>query len=398
MLATASVPYLGSLFLVLLFSIFSHHIIEAPERLDFITSLSQWDGQHYRQIAERGYTYVPGEQSEVAFFPAYPVLVRATATLMHLSIPSAQILVSNMCVFVAIAFFCAYCRTVRVNEIGVNSEAVQHRPFLPYAVASFALWPPTFFWRMGYSESLFVAMTLATMLALCRGKRFWVVALLAGFTTAIRPVGVALLLPISYEIVQRSVSWREAIRRAFVIIPASCWGLIAYMCFLGNAFGEPLSFVTVQNEWRLRSTGGVWDKTCALMSWEPFWSVYASTSPAYWRRFGPPSNPLISLQFANPIYFLCAIVLISIGAYKHWLRVPEVLLSIGLVTIPYVTKSYEMCMGSHARFASVVFPAYIVGGILLSRVPSVLAVTLVAMFGGMLGIYTALFVAGYLIF
>jgi len=41
----------------------AHHWLEA---------WSWWDGAWYVDIATRGYFFVPGRQSSVAFFPAYP--------------------------------------------------------------------------------------------------------------------------------------------------------------------------------------------------------------------------------------------------------------------------------------------------------------------------------------
>src|SRR3982751_5393003 len=41
------------------------------------TLLFRWDSYWYADIAETGYSYVPGEQSRVAFFPAFPLCLRA---------------------------------------------------------------------------------------------------------------------------------------------------------------------------------------------------------------------------------------------------------------------------------------------------------------------------------
>ena len=39
--------------------------------------LTSWDGRWYRMVAERGYLVVPGHQSDTAFFPLFPMLLRA---------------------------------------------------------------------------------------------------------------------------------------------------------------------------------------------------------------------------------------------------------------------------------------------------------------------------------
>ena len=55
----------------------------------YVDALSMWDGQWYLKIATRGYEYDPHEQSNVAFFPAFPVLVallhEATSLPFHIA-------------------------------------------------------------------------------------------------------------------------------------------------------------------------------------------------------------------------------------------------------------------------------------------------------------------------
>lgn len=35
-----------------------------------------WDSEWYARIAQEGYSYQPGQQSPVAFFPLYPLVIR----------------------------------------------------------------------------------------------------------------------------------------------------------------------------------------------------------------------------------------------------------------------------------------------------------------------------------
>ena len=74
------------------------------------------------------------------------------------------------------------------------------------------------------------------------------------------------------------------------------------------------------------------------------------------------------------------------------------MLNFFLLAIPYVTRAYEMCMASHARFAAVVFPAYIVLGRLLGAAPAWVTWTVIGVFSIMLMTWTALYAAGHLFF
>jgi hypothetical protein len=120
--------------------------------------------------------------------------------------------------------------------------------------------------------------------------------------------------------------------------------------------------------------------------------------PGYWRHFDGAASALFSLQFANPIYFVGAVALVAAGAWKKWLDSCEILLSVALLAIPYVSKGYEMGMVSQGRYAAVVFPVYIVMGQLLARLPATVAMVLLILSGVMMGIYAALFAANYMIF
>src|SRR5207253_3893895 len=102
-----------------------------------------------------------------------------------------------------------------------------------------------------------------------------------------------------------------------------------------------------------------------------------------------------NLQFANSIYFLGSAGLIGIGCWKRWLTAEEVLVSVPLLLVPYVTRSFEMCMASQGRFAAAVVPIYPVVGQILARLPVALAVTLLAGAAALMTAYAALFGAGY---
>src|SRR5688572_27974358 len=49
---------------------------------DWLAGWAQWDSGWYHRIASDGYSWVAGQQSTVAFFPAYPLVVRAFGVLV----------------------------------------------------------------------------------------------------------------------------------------------------------------------------------------------------------------------------------------------------------------------------------------------------------------------------
>ena len=195
-----------------------------------------------------------------------------------------------------------------------------------------------------------------------------------------------------------------AIKRRLMIamgfLPLACWGLLAYMIFQYIAFDAPLGFAQTQEQWtNLRGPPrDVWDKVESLLSGEPIWGAYTSDPERTWQRPDASCNPLFNLFFWNPIIFVGTALLVFIGVRKSWLTGPEIVLSFFLLAIPYVTRAYEMCMASHARFAAVVFPAYIVLARLLAPLPQWVTWAVIGVFTMMLMTWTALHAAGHLFF
>src|SRR5205085_6496804 len=152
--------------------------------------------------------------------------------------------------------------------------------------------------------------------------------------------------------------------RVAALTALSCWGLGAFMAYQWHAFGDPLAFVKSQADWQMRigdseqktlGDKSSWtQKLVAEVTLEPVWEVYTPSQPNYWQRHDPRLLPIFSMQFANPIYFFGTVGLVILGWRKKWLNQYELLLSAGLLLIPYVVKSYDNGMVNFGRFASVV--------------------------------------------
>jgi hypothetical protein len=353
-----------------------------------VDRMTNWDGQWYLDIAQRGYWYDPARSSSVAFFPAYPLLIRGVSEATRLSPSLCPVLVSNAALLAAFALFSHYL----CARGGASADDRQRN----FALGAFALLPSTFFWRMAFSESCFLVTALLAMLAMQRRWPATLVALVIGLATACRPVGVTLLLPFAlYLWRQGGARWSTLLRGA-ALFPLACWGLLAYMAYLHHEFGDALAFAKTQELWRNMPVVPWSEKALMLAGLEPVWSVYVEGYPGYWRLHEREHSAWFSLQLANPIFFVGTACLVGVGAWKRWLTDEELLLSLGLLGMSCVTRAYEMSMQSQARFASVVFPVYIVLGHLLARAPRWLAVGILGLFAVYLFCYSALFATGSL--
>jgi hypothetical protein len=390
-------------------AIFGNGFVKSDGSPGFLDSLARIDGQNYRHIAENGYAYQPNAPSNVAFFPAFPLAARWLARATGLGTVPAQLLVSNVCCVTAFLLMGAYLQRRVAPEHGVRLDSTsgidsahvlagdsrRPRDVSGYALLAMGLLPTTIFFRMAYTESMLLCLAILSLYGIVRAWPLPVVALVVGLATAVRPVGVALLLPLFWYAWRGSDSRRQVAYRLAYALPLGCWGLVAYMLYLYLDFGQPLAFALTQEHHRMRPAGTMEDKLLSLLSWEPIRDTYNPLSPGYWQALHYSPSRLFSLEFANPIYLIGTAALIAWGAWKRWLTTCEILLAVPLLAIPYFTRAYEMRMLSQARFAAVVFPAYIVLGHLLARMPLVIAGALLALSGLFMGLFAALFAAGY---
>jgi hypothetical protein len=361
-------------------------------RPDFLPACSHFDGDHYASIVEQGYSYDSQQRSTVAFFPAYPVATRLVIALTGWDTRLALLATSNLMLAGAFVVFSLYLRARCPQDASIGRLLV---------LGVFGVWPAGFFFRMGYAESTFLFFML---LVLCGMVRRWplpILALLTGIVTAARPVGVAVTAALVWYIL--SDTNRGPIVRRFLLSIicsiAGSWGLIAYMTYQYYEFDTPLAFAQTQGHWSYvaPSQSDLGPKVESLLAAEPIWGVYTTDPIRSWKRHDRHGNPLFSLFFWNPIFFVVAFVLVLFGIAKSWLSGPEIVLSLGLLGIPYLTRAYEMSMASHARFAAIVIPVYLVLGRILRAHPEWLTWAAFGILSVMLMTWSALFAAGYVL-
>jgi Gpi18-like mannosyltransferase len=350
------------------------------------SDLLAWDGFWYRWIAARGYTYDQERHSSVAFFPLYPLLSALVSRVTGLPVTVSLLLVSHASLALAFFMLLRYLR-FRVPD--------SERSVWYYSLASAAFFPTTFYWRMAYTESLFLLLAVVVLYGIERGWKPFNIALWIGLATATRLTAVALLAPLAYE-VWRKHSQRKALRTLVVLAPVSIWGISLYVVYQAWEFGEPLAFQKTQINWHERQIPDSLSAIVAdFLTFESIRGVYRPECECYWGNVPPRDSAALSMRFMNPIYVLLTAGLVGLGWERHWLNHKEVLLCVLLLLIAYVLQGYRTCMASQARYVSVAFPQYIVIGHLLARLPYWASVVLIAVSGGVLAIYAAMFTSWY---
>lgn len=359
----------------------------SANRTDFAACLANWDGEWYASIATSGYQYDPQSMSNVVFFPGYPTLVRLFHAATGLRVEWALCIVSNLLFLAALDRLSIY--------------TLRRFPDAPPQLHVLVLWslaasPLALFFRVGYSESLFLLLLILALDAMRQQRPVWQMAFIVGAATGVRPVGVALLLPLWMSAWQQRTMGRTTLWQMLWTLPMSVWGLLAYMIHLSWVCGDPLAFAKNQSLWIIRplpeqSSELVWQ----LMTLAPIRDVYNPESIAHWRNYPPSNLPIFNLHFANPWYIFITVLLIVFGAAKRFLQVREIVLAGLLLLIPYLLKSHPVCMMSQARYTVVVFPAYIVLGCILSQLSTSARIGWVSVSVSYLLSYSALFAAWY---
>jgi hypothetical protein len=382
--------YLTSM-IVVIAAMLGHDLLPRPQhplakRGDALHAFANWDGEWYERIVTSGYAYDPARPSSVAFFPAYPLLARGLVCFTGLDPVVSLLIVSHASLIAAFALTLAYVR--RRYPDGC-------RELGQYVLLSLGLFPTALFFRMAYSEALFVLLSVLCLYGMERRWPLLIFAMLVGVATASRPVGLALLPPFVLHVWHRSASGQQFAIRLTWLLPLSLWGIVSYMSYQWMAFGEPLAFLKTQANWRVYRPSSLSEKVIALATLKPLWGAFSPSSPGYWLRHTLYPNPFASLSLMNPLFFAAAVVLIGIGLRRRWLSSYEVLLACFLLLIPYVASSYEMHMAGMARFVAAIFPLHLVLGQILVRLRGPLSALLLSVSACFLTLYAALFAAWY---
>jgi hypothetical protein len=221
---------------------------DARTDLLFLT-FAQWDAGWFLRVADEGYD-IPATS---AFFPLYPLVVRAVGFVLGPTLVAA-VLISLVAAGVGAVLVWQIARRV-VGEAAANDS-----------VLLLALYPSALAFTSAYSDGLFVALAAGSFLAAMRG-RGWIAGVLGGLAVATRLVGLALVPALLILLWPRRYAGRELLRPLPVaLVPL---GLGLYCLYLEHRFGDSVAFANAQSLYWLRETspfgpiGGLWESIAA---------------------------------------------------------------------------------------------------------------------------------------
>ncbi len=208
-------------------------------------AFARWDAVWWVHVADHGYD----SKQITAFFPLYPLAVRALSHLFGSTIVAGTLL------------------SIVAGSVGVAAVHRIGRMFLSddeasSAVLLIALYPLAFVFTAVYSEGLFLALSAWAFLAAAR-RQAALAGTLGGLAVATRLAGLALLPALVILLWPRSAGWRGRLKLGpLILMPLA---LAIYALFLRHRFGDALAFVHAEGVFWHRHTptlgpvGGLWD-------------------------------------------------------------------------------------------------------------------------------------------
>lgn len=208
----------------------------------------RWDARWYADIAQNGYFFRPPEQSSVAFFPLYPLALRAGAWATGLSPLPLGVALTFACGLGASAVFILWVKALRPGSDGRSPHLV------------LLAWPFAFYlFGAVYADALFLLLITSAFLALERGKPGWAAAL-GALATATRPIAPAVVLGLVARSIELDRRAHGRLRPQALVPGLAAAGAAAYLGFQYVAFGTPFAFVETQGAWSQRPGPRQWLK------------------------------------------------------------------------------------------------------------------------------------------
>ncbi|MEU1626377.1 glycosyltransferase family 39 protein [Streptomyces sp. NPDC020096] len=223
-----------------------------------------WDATAYLRIAARGYPEaMPAPDahgrrySDLAFFPLYPMSVKAVHAVLPVSVPWAALLVAWVAAGAAACGIFAVAAHLYGRRTGIAATMVWAA--LPHAVVA----------NLAYTEALFAALTAWTLYAVLTRRWLWAGAL-SSAACLTRPTGIAVAAAVAAAAAgqvwrqcrEQAVPWRLRRQARFcwrpvlgaVIAPLGWFGFVGWV---GHRLGRWDGYFAVQMAWNSRFDFGV---------------------------------------------------------------------------------------------------------------------------------------------
>ena len=300
--------------------------------------LARWDAIWYLGIAHDGYS----GGADSAFFPLYPLLVRALAPTGD---PATLLFASYFVSLVALGGALYLLR--RLAELELGADAAR------WTVLLLAFFPGALWLGVPYSESVFLLLSVGALYAARTGRWAWAGAC-AALASGTRSAGIVLVVPLAI------LWWRARPRRArdaawLGLAPA---GLAAYTGYLSAAHGDGFAYAELQSVW-FRSFAGPFGAVLdgAAAAWDGARQLLSGArTPAY---FEPAAaDPFVVA--AHNLHLFAALVFALVAVVGVIRRLPPQYgaYCVAALALPLSFPVTPQPLMSLPRFLAVLFPIF----------------------------------------
>ena len=309
-----------------------HNAIDATERQDAV-----W----YLRLAADGWST---EDASAAFFPLYPLTVRAVSWVLPGDNLLAALLVSNL------AFLGALLALFALTAEAFGDRVARR------AIVAAAIFPTSFFFLAPYTESLFLLLSLLAFRE-SRHDRWGRVAVFGALAALTRSVGILLVPALLVEAIWAGrAGGRRALSARLAGAAAIALGPLCWFAWWGLAHGNWLAPLDAQQHWGREL--------------QPPWVSLGRAADLAW-------------SFQS--YWLLDLLIVSLAFVGFALAIPalrrsEMTYGALSLLLPLCDPFWDRPLLSAPRFAVVVFPAlWGLSGVGLGRkLPEPLVVSVLA--------------------
>ena len=305
-----------------------------------------WDGLHYLYLARYGYG---GSPESLAFYPLWPTLIRLVTPLFGGNFTLAALVLSNL---FSTAALVALHRLVarRTTEIIANRATILLVVFpgslflcLPYTEAFFLLLCALIFNLLDTTSRIAPPRAIAQA-DCCEARASWQVPLAVAACAALaafaRPTGLLLSVPLLY------VAWLRRETPAWrLVFLAPVVGLLGYFLVIHGATGDFAAGIKAQQMYPTKPSIGL------LFDVPGFVSKFFNLDPIH----GPRSMPLDRLWF----------ILFAATLYPLW-KLDKTWFAFAVIM--GIAPAMIVSMMSFMRYASIIFPCFVVAALWLTQV------------------------------
>jgi hypothetical protein len=306
----------------------------------------RWDAIWFLDLAHMGYDDGP----TAAFFPLYPLAVRVLGGSAF-----AGILLSIVC------FFAALVALQRLTELELGAEAGR------WTVWALAFSPMAFFFSAVYSESLFLALSVASVLAARRDRWAWA-GVSGALAAATRSTGVAVLFALVLLAFAGGRRPRASDLAWVLLVPL---GLLAFPLGLHLAHLNWHAPFDAQDVWYRQwagPLGGVWDG--AKAAWAGVRQLAVGDAPGTRIYFPIAAGDHLAIARINIGLFLWVpLVAVALVGVLRRLPLGYAAYVVASLAVPLSYPVIPQPLMSFPRFVLVCFPLWMWLGWLLARHP-----------------------------